>query len=131
MGNLTTACRSCNSGKSNVPIDIKSDSIRETLDQIRAHAAFVAEVEKIRSDQVDAVAKIYADTYEGWELTALFKNDSIRKFVDTLGFEQTAKAMRIAIAQLQTRDYSVPKYFCGICWNLIRRRQAGVENAGR
>ena len=48
---------------------------------------------------------------------------SIKNFIESLGFEQVLKAAEITISarsMIFAKDTRRFKYFCGICWNLIR-----------
>lgn len=125
--NLITACEPCNLGKgarllSNVPTDLESK------------AAMVAE----REAQIDGFQAVMASKRTrleagAWEVVNLFLPNektvsrdwfnSCRNFIDKLGFDEVVDAMEIAMAKGFYSDKKTFAYFCGICWNRVRKQE--------
>jgi hypothetical protein len=130
--NLVTACETCNGGKSATPPDaaIVADVERDALRWARAieTAAFVRRVLiDARDRYVDHFAQAWNDwTYgpegdkkpipadPGWR-------ESIERFYE-LGLERPdlERAVRKAMTNTRVAPGETWRYFCGICWSIIR-----------
>jgi hypothetical protein len=51
--------------------------------------------------------------------------NSIKKFIEKLGFYEVHDAMDVAVGKIRGSESSVFRYFCGICWNKIREQEDG------
>lgn len=154
IDNLVTACRTCNSGKSNVPLSTsaKAHTRAAALEREREVAAIDAaynEWLRERREQRHATALRVAAYYDatalrnGWHL-----NDSgvssIEMFVGPMLEEELRAAVDIAARRIRFpyfdpkwtktgRKYAdacaevqrIFRYFCGICHRTIRERKGG------
>ena len=128
IDNLVTACQSCNLGKSNVLLANVPRSLQDRAAEIEEREAQIAGYEAIlraRRERLDAAAQRILDEYcgaFGRESIPQVDYLSIRRFVETLGFEVTFDAMQIALQNGPPTYARSFKYFCGVCWNKIRER---------
>jgi hypothetical protein len=132
--NLVTACPDCNGGKSSVPADaalvenVADDAVRwaKALEQ-------AVEIDRAkRTSDKDFVSEVInAETKRGSLMfTMADKNyaSTIIRFRD-LGLDMDD--MRHAMDQMLGRSLFGMgrwKYFCGVCWSMIRDRQAIAQS---
>lgn len=131
MDNYITACEPCNLGKAarslaDVPKSLKEKAAEtiEREEQIRGYQE-VMDMKRLRlQDEIDRVCEVYERFNPGYTLS-----DSgavtVRKFIDQLGVHQVIDAMESAYTRPSVRRNGEFKYFCGICWNLIRSQNNG------
>lgn len=129
MDNLVTSCEPCNLGKgarllSAVPESLadKAASIAEREAQLRGYHK-VMESKRSRLDG------------EAWGLMALLEPgaktaprdwmNSLRKFIEQLGYYEVLDAMEVALAKSFFSKDKTWRYFCGICWNKLRKQGLG------
>ncbi len=123
--NLITACEDCNRGKgaralSSVPqsIDSKARDIAEREEQLKGfHAVIEKKRNRLESETWRALECLY-----GRELTDIGQDDfnSARIFVERIGLHAVLDAAEIARGN-KCRDLF--KYFCGVCWSLVRQAE--------
>lgn len=129
LDNLITSCQSCNSGKSNrsledIPKSLKEKTkeVAEREQQLRAYYD-IMEARRQRIEQEEwEIAEIL---FPGCSVEGIKRGwlSSIRSFVEKLGFHETLDAAEIAKDKYPTLRQRLFLYFCGICWNKIRRAQ--------
>lgn len=126
MENLITACFDCNRGKSKQllssvapPISSHFEQVSEKELQIKAHKKLLTQVKRRKTIEENKIAKIFSKFFPDKELTHKFKKGSIRGFLDKLPITSVEEAMEIASVKIDNPDNAV-KYFCGICWNMVR-----------
>lgn len=125
--NLVTACFDCNRGKADIPLSVipqsladKAAEMREREDQLAGYR----EIAQERADRIEEDMWRVADELETNASTKGFRRDylrSIKLFNDRLPLHSVLDAAELARAKF---SYSLPKrfkYFCGICWNKIKR----------
>ncbi len=132
FNNLITACRDCNSGKSNIslkriPEKLKTDivTLREKEEQLREYNKALRAVRQREEKDIEAVASVYTLYFNNYVLTASFKNTTILRFIRALPTIEVAEAMESACSFMTDRNRShgedqAVRYFCGICWKKIR-----------
>lgn len=142
--NLVAACADCNSGKSSVSADaaLVADVATDALRWARAmeQAAHLDRQKRI-DDQTFAAefarriqAILEADPYEktycvpDMESPAVGGPDGFRRTVIQfrdcgLDLDDLERAVRRASTNRAISDQDNWKYFCGICWRMIRDRQ--------
>jgi hypothetical protein len=125
MENLITSCFDCNRGKSNISLQNIPSTLEEKAtiaavksEQYKAYVKHIKQIEKFNSKLVDMVEAAYNEFYPDYFFMPKFRND-IKMFIDKLGVTAVCEAMRIACSKFD-EDQSL-KYFCGICWNKIRK----------
>lgn len=124
MDNFVTACDRCNMGKGARPLNVAPMNLPEK-------AALVAEKEaQLRGYYEVMEAKRNRLDREAWLIVAAFDEtrksfgrdwlQSIKKFIDLLGFHEVLASMDYARAKVPYYDNARFKYFCGVCWGKVR-----------
>lgn len=126
-GNLVTACDSCNIGKSDIPLNASPESlnerrkkIQESEEQLEGYVNVMAAQKEREEKHTWMVARIFCENF--YQETSIRRDwfRSITGFNKTLGVIRVMDAMEKAIDRVPDRDYQCFKYFCGICWNIIK-----------
>lgn len=130
IDNLITACEPCNLGKgarllSAVPMDLaeKAESVREREEQIKGYQSVMEGKRKRLDRDAWTVMNLLAP---GEDSASRDWMNSLRMFIDKLGFDEVRDSMEIALAKGFYSNAKTFKYFCGICWNKLRK-QEGVD----
>ena len=133
MNNLITACFDCNRGKSsrllsNVPQSLidKGEEIKERELQIKAYQKLMKSVRSRLDLNAMKVCNIYELYIEGMTLTPS-SLVTVRKFLEKLDVQQVIDAMENACTKSTIRSGQEFKYFCGICWNIIKGNNNGTR----
>jgi hypothetical protein len=128
IDNLITACFDCNRGKGAISLSVAPQSLSDK-------AALVAErEEQLRGYSQILEARRQRLDDETWRVLEIMdpkvatvprdQFNSARMFIEKLGVHEVLDAMEIAMAS--TASYrNTFKYFCGVCWNKIRKMEAG------
>lgn len=129
--NLITACQPCNLGKSATPLESVPQSLkdkaletREREDQIRGYSEVMAERrERLESETWDALEEFMSV----FDLERVLRDEftSTKMFVERLGIDKVLWAMELALSRKSNHRTWCFKYFCGICWNVIRDGEDG------
>jgi hypothetical protein len=127
--NLTTACFDCNRGKAGVPLERvpqslpeKAAEVAEREDQLMGYRTVMdARAARIKQDAFE-VAGTLLGVPDGKE----FRVDrrwlqSIKTFNERLPLHEVIDAAEKALAVKPYSENTRFKYFCGICWNKIKR----------
>lgn len=125
-GNLITACFPCNRGKAAVelsdrakPLAVKAAEVAEREEQLRGYQEIMeARRHRIEQETWDVIEALQPGVTS-------FRRDwiqSIKKFLETLGFHEVLEAAEIAKAKKPYSNYTAFRYFCGVCWQKIKRR---------
>lgn len=121
--NLVTACFNCNRGKSDRPLTSapqsladKAAEIAEREEQLRGYG----EIASARRQRLDNEIWQVFRHWRGQTETTHAKFGSVKIFVDRLGVDAVIDAVEIAMAAGIYSDSREFKYFCGVCWNMIR-----------
>jgi hypothetical protein len=130
MDNLVTSCEPCNRGKgardlNAVPEGLadKATAVVEREAQLKGYHNAM----ETKRKRLDAQA---------WELMNMWRTEqdgaprdwmnSMRMFIDKLGYHEVLEAIQIAMAKSFYREEKTWKYFCGICWNKLRKQEGAV-----
>lgn len=128
--NLITACDACNLGKSATPLTEvpaslaeRAAEVAEREAQLKGYSAVMAELRKRVEREAWSVADIFVDHFgkDG------FRKDwfgSVRTFIEKIGQHECIRAMEKAVAKRPYSENQCFRYFCGICWNVVR--EAGL-----
>jgi len=127
MNNLLTACFDCNRGKKDIPLSKAPPKLSENLEilkqkeeQLKEYRKFAKKVEARIVKDIEAIHIVFKGAYSGRELSDQFRNVSLRRFLKLLPIHVVIEAMQTAVCRLPNdRDRAI-KYFCGICWNIIK-----------
>lgn len=125
LDNLVTACDACNLGKSNISLAavpralvVSAKELREREEQLREYQALLlAKRDRLEEE----MWKIAAELEEGGGET--YRRDwlqSIKQFLERLGFYSVLDAAEKARAWHPYGGRRTFLYFCGICWKRIR-----------
>jgi hypothetical protein len=130
MDNLITSCFACNRGKAANSLDSipqslsdKATAIKEAEAQIKGYHA-VMEAKRKRLD------------VEAWALMNLWRVEkdsaprdwmnSMRMFIEKLGYHEVMDAIEIAMGKGFYSEQKTWRYFCGICWNKLRKQEGAL-----
>mgnify|MGYP002622596749 CR=1 FL=1 len=130
--NLITSCFDCNRGKTNTDIITEApkpveDLVAEQSEKIAQLAAFnelLMQTEDIREKAVERINKYWSGQLQcqlsGKQLA------SIRMFYKRLNYEAIVDAIDATVSRCSSTSKSqVFKYFCGVCWNMIKQQEGG------
>ncbi len=127
IDNLVCACFDCNRGKSNVllaavpaTIEAKIVLLAEKEEQIKAFKKLKRAIKKRKMQVVKSVESLFTEAYPSLEFTPSFQNSIATNFVDVLEYDDLIMAISKAIDKTDDPQNTI-KYFCGICWRIIRR----------
>lgn len=123
--NLVTSCDKCNLGKSDVPLESvpesladRAASIKEAEKQLRAYRkVFREQEERILSDCWDVVRELFGESTVETKKAIL---QSIRRFIELIGYEDTLISAGIASAKSFYGNDRTFRYFCAVCWKKAR-----------
>lgn len=124
--NLVTSCDRCNLGKgarplSSVPMSLadKAEEAREREAQLAGYTTIMQAIRERIEDEAWQVAEaLQPGARQGYN-TAKF--ESIKRFVRDLGLHECLEAAEISWSRKPYSDPQRFKYFCGVCWNKIKR----------
>jgi len=130
LENLITACFECNRGKSNRPLDSvprslaeSAEAIKERRLQLRLYERLLNNEAKEFDNRANAVASAYHKAFPDWSLSETFVDGTLKtSFLKKLPLPSVLQAMQLACIRVPYPDRSI-KYFCGICWKLIREER--------
>ena len=135
--NLLTACSDCNLGKAAIPLDRIHRPLAEQIaeeterqDQVAAFNVFLLERRKAELAQIEDLGRYWFNKLaqkkrqrDRWVFGPA-RIPSIRNFLKRLPPARILEAMDIAesrmYAESNEKDWRRWKYFCGVCWRMIR-----------
>lgn len=125
-GNLITACDGCNLGKGATPLTSvpeslaeKAASMKEREEQLRGYSALMAAVRERLDDESWQVAKIFMAHFGTDSILKAYRS-SIKTFIEKIGVHQCIRAMERAVVKRPNSEGLSFRYFCGICWAIVR-----------
>lgn len=128
INNLLTACFDCNRGKGNIPLKkipssfaINIEILKEKEDQLKYYNQLLNRIERRIQKDINEINEIFHSYFAEWDLSAEFKNNSVKRFLKHLPKQTVADSMHIACGKMHNSNAAI-KYFCGICWNKINER---------
>ena len=126
MDNLVTACWDCNRGKgarllTSVPqsLEDKAAEVQEREAQIRAYYEILEARRQRRDEEMWSIADIFIERFSDDGILRS-RLASIRTFLDRLDYYEVREAMELATNKITSKNACF-KYFCGVCWNKIKR----------
>jgi CRISPR/Cas system Type II protein with McrA/HNH and RuvC-like nuclease domain len=135
INNYVTACFDCNRGKSNVPLNKipnqLSDNlgaIKEKEEQISEYRKYIAKIDRRTQRDINKIARIFTDCFDGYELQEKNKRISIKKFLSLLPWHEIIEGIYTASGKFEDDPQRGWRYFCGVCWTKIRTNNA-IRNA--
>lgn len=133
MDNLVTACEPCNLGKGARDLQVAPQSLAQKAADIaerEAQLAGYAAIMEARRQRIEEELWRVAEVVDPGSSTLGMSRDwtaSIRRFNETLGLHQVLEAADKARGVYPYGGKRTFLYFCGICWNLIRRQEGGPQ----
>jgi len=76
--------------------------------------------------EIKQIEKIFQKTYPNLKFSERFKRYAVHRFLKELPIELVSFAMREACEKMKTPE-EASKYFCGICWNMIKSENQNIE----
>lgn len=129
--NLITACFDCNRGKSNielydVPIPLTETIERKKIAQLQYldYKKVLKKEQKIIKDEINTIELVYSSSFGEYCFSDKFKI-TVKRFIKKLGVATVEDAMEKSCVKIYYDEQKVLKYFCGICWNIIK--EGGYE----
>lgn len=124
--NLITACFDCNRGKSNIELDDVPRPLIETIErkkiaqlQYLDYKKVLKKEQKIIKDEINTIEFVYCSSFAEYCFSDKFRI-TVKRFIKTLGVAAVEEAMEKSCIKIHYDEQQVLKYFCGICWNIIR-----------
>lgn len=131
MDNYITACESCNLGKSaralsEIPQSLKDKAglIAEREEQILGYQRVMNSKRLRLDDEGTEVREVYEKFNPGFTLSDSAMV-SVKTFIDRIGMHKVINAMERAWTNPSIRRNGEFKYFCGICWGIIKETKNG------
>ena len=126
IDNLITACSKCNQGKGANDLGIapqtvieKSELLKDKEDQLKAYNKLLGSKKRRENKLINQIQEVFTDEYEGYLFAVNFRDSIRHNFLPKLDQNELMMAINKACAKCQRPDQAI-KYFCGICWNIIR-----------
>lgn len=132
IDNLITACEPCNQGKGARDIKVcpqsladKAKDVAEREYQLLGYQS-ILEARRQRLD--DETWRVLGALYPGCSDISHDWFSSTRRFIERLGLHAVLGAVD-ATWRSDVRSKNAFRYFCGVCWNLIRASEAPTPPA--
>lgn len=137
--NLITACFDCNRGKGAVflsdliqPLADQLEKAKEQRENMEAYNQFLIEQRRAEEEAIIDLGRYWHDKFarvrqRGKWVFGGEREASIRNFLRRMPSEKIREAMDLAEARVRATskdDLRRWRYFCGICWNMIREAEA-------
>lgn len=128
IDNYITSCFDCNRGKGKHNLDAITPGVAKTLElikekrkQLKAFNRLIEQQEQQYEIGVQAVNEAFCDNFSEKIPTDKFNRTSTKRFLSLLPLEKVKDAMFIACTKKSEDPEEALRYFCGICWNWIKR----------
>lgn len=125
IDNLITACFDCNRGKAAalltaIPASVqdKADLLAEKQAQLKAFERLIKSARKAEDKRIDEVEAAFKENFPGFSFSQTFRK-SVRIFIQKIPTFTVIDSMHLACYRMQDKDRAI-KYFCGICWKIIK-----------
>jgi CRISPR/Cas system Type II protein with McrA/HNH and RuvC-like nuclease domain len=129
LDNLITACFDCNRGKSNIPLSkipntlsMNLDILKEQQEQMKCYNEYLEKIHKEKLQSIWEIKEIYEKHFPNREFPESFIYATLMNVLDKLPKQIVKNSMALACSKIHGNWEQVMKYFCGICWNIIKGR---------
>lgn len=129
--NYITACADCNVGKGSVRLEVAPQplkkhlaALRERRAQVKAYTKFLEQLEAETNTALQAVNETFQHYFPHRTLSHRFLRTTVKTFLRHLPPIKVSDAMDLACSRFNdapAEQERAIKYFCGICWNWIKR----------
>jgi hypothetical protein len=128
MDNLVTSCEPCNRGKGARDLQAVPEGLAEKAAAVAEREAQLKGYHSVMQAKRDRLDE------QAWDLMNMWHTpkdnaprdwmNSMRMFIDKLGYHEVREALEIAMAKGWTySEQKTWKYFCGVCWNKLRKQE--------
>ncbi len=128
IDNYATACFDCNRGKGKHKLDSLPRGVSDNIELIKERRkqlkAFNRLIEKQESEIEDAIFNInevFSYSFPDREPSNKFSRTSTKCFLSLLPRQKIEDAMALACYKIPDDPEKALSYFCGICWNWIKK----------
>ncbi len=128
IDNYITACFDCNRGKGkhrldNIPSGISDNLklLKEKRRQLKAFNRLIEQQEQEYEAGIQAINEIFSSHFPDKVPTDTFNRTSTKRFLNLLPLLKVEDAMVLACSTKHDEPEKVLPYFCGICWNWIKK----------
>ena len=150
--NLVTSCEECNRGKAARALDQVPQALSEQVEnlriraeQVEAYNNFLLNLRQQEQKTLNELGYYWFNKFKGKKDAWVFgpaRIPSMRTFLKRLAMVEILEAMDVAHDRLpvavwsdrdgnsQTDDERTWKYFCGVCWKVVRRREGDTDQSG-
>lgn len=131
--NLVTACEPCNLGKGARDLSVVPQTLADKAASVAEREAQLLgyqEILEAKRERIDEEMWRVSEIIEPGSSDKGMSRDwtaSIRRFNDRLGVHAVLEAADSARSRHVYGGKKTFLYFCGICWNLIRKMDGGVN----
>lgn len=127
IDNYIAACFDCNRGKGKHKLDSIPSGISDNIElikekrrQLKAFNRFIEKQEREYEDAILDINEIFSDTFPDRKPTDRF-NRTTKRFLILLPKSKVEDAMALACDRVTDDSNRALSYFCGICWNWIKK----------
>lgn len=125
MDNLVTACFECNRGKAGVELSVVPESlaekaarIKESESQLKAFRRIIdKQRQRIEEDAWAVIRALYGELTDSISKKTF---QTVMTFIGKLPYESVMYAADVASTKFPWNESRRLKYFCGICWIMIK-----------
>ncbi len=132
VDNLLTSCFECNRGKAAGLLTVapqtvveKAAVMAEKMDQLKAFDKLQRTKRKNEELAIDSIESAFRVHFKDSYFMTSFR-ESVRTFLQSMSVYEIENAMHRACSKINNREDAV-KYFCGICWNVIKGSGYGAR----
>lgn len=138
IDNLITACFDCNRGKrdrllTEITPQLKDRlaEIKEREEQLTEYYKFLKKAENRSKNDIEEIDRYFWNLYDPeTSFTDKVKLGTIKTFLKSLNKYEIMHAIDIAHGKIDDDWYNTYKYFCGICWNWIKKPETKAKKYG-
>lgn len=133
IDNLLTACFDCNRGKAGGLLGSIPESLankiaiaNEKESQLNEFNKFLKKIRKREDSDIDAIELAFNEHYPNNSFKQQFRESIRNVFLKEIMAVKLVEYMYLACSKVNNPERAV-KYFCGICWNVIREQRQWLE----
>ena len=131
IDNLVTACAPCNLGKGARDLKVVPQSLSDKAAIVAEREAQLAGYQAVldaRLDRLEGEQWRVAEVLDpGCSISGMNRRylSSVRMFIERIGVHEVLDAAEISKRQWGYFGSKTFRYFCGVCWNKIKRSEDG------
>jgi hypothetical protein len=136
IDNLITSCKTCNRGKSAVPLSDIPETLCSRIEEVKArqtqlagYRALMEMAEEVTKAEVERIQRAFQEYYPDKVFTDQFVKGSVRRFLKAVPAQVLIGYVHQAGRKIPDDPGRTIKYFCGICWRHIREDYEGGVGA--